>query len=96
MSGPLAAELATVVGRLKRAHDVLPFLGQLLPACQVRLAPLPGTMLDQLRTSPDLTSIRPGEPVWLSLAGPEDEMAELVVYRAEANGQHFVMAPQAD
>lgn len=96
MSDPLARELATVLGRLKREHDMLPFLGQLLPACEVRLAPLPGTMLDQLRTSPDFTSIRPGEPVWLSLAGPEDEMAELVVYRAEVNGQHFVIAPQAE
>jgi hypothetical protein len=96
MSGPLAAELATVLDRLKRAHDVLPFLGQLLPASEVRLAPLRGPMLDQLRTSPDFTSIRPGAPVWLSLGGPEDEMAELVVYRAEANGQHYVIAPQAE
>jgi hypothetical protein len=96
MGDPLTMELATVLGRLKREHDMLPFLGQLLPAMKVRLAPLPDTMLDQLCTSPDFSSIRPGEPVWLSLVGPDDEMAELVVYRTEANGQHFVIAPQAE
>ncbi len=93
MNTPLSAELATVLNRLRQQHDVLPFLGQLLPSSEIRLAPLPSSMLDQLRTSPDFTSIRPGEPVWLSLAGPDDMAAELVLYRSEADGRHYVIAP---
>jgi len=96
MNDPLSAELATVLEHLRRQHDVLPFLGQMLPANEVRLAPMPAPMLDQLRTSADFTSICPGKPVWLSLAGPDDLAAELVIYRAEANGYHYVVAPQGD
>ena len=51
----------------------------------------------QLRTSPDFTSIRPGEPVWIALAAPSsDAAAELVLYRAEADGRHYVIAPAGD
>ena len=96
MSDPLLRELAAVFDRLRRQHDVLPFLEQLLPVSELRLAMLPGPMLDQLRTSPDFVSIRPGEPIWLNLSGPGDMTAELVVYRAEADGQHYVVAPHRD
>lgn len=93
MSTPLSGELAAVLGQLQRQHDILPFLGELIPAHEARLAPLPDEMLDQLRTSPDFTSIRPGEPVWLSIAGPDDAL-DLIVYRAEADGRHYVIARQ--
>lgn len=96
MSDPLFSELTALLDRLKCQHDVLPFLDQMLPASEVSLAPLPASMLDQLRTSPDFKSICPGEPVWLSLAGPDNMAAELVIYRAEANGYHYVVAPQGD
>ena len=76
-------------------HDVLPFLERLLPAREARLAPLPNGMMEQLRTSPDFHSIRPGEPVWIALAASDNAAAELVLYRAEADGRHYVIAPAA-
>jgi len=49
----------------------------------------------QLRTSSDFESVRPGEPVWISLAAPPDAAAEIVLYRAEADGRHYIVAPVA-
>lgn len=92
----LGAELDTVLRRLQSEHDVLPFMQEMLPAASTRLAPLPDAMMEQLRTSPDLGSIRPGEPVWISLAAPPDAAAEIVLYRAEANGCHYIIAPVGD
>lgn len=96
MSDPLAAELDRVLRRLQSEHDVLPFMQEMLPAASTRLAPLPDAMMVQLRTSPDLQSVRPGEPVWISLAAPPDAAAEIVLYRAEANGGHYIIAPARD
>ena len=96
MTDPLAAELTTVMDRLRREHDVLPFLQEMLRSDEARLAPLPDAMMDQLRTSPDFASIRPGEPVWIALAAPPDAAAELVLYRAEADGRHYIVAPARD
>jgi len=96
VTNPLDAELAAVLRQLQRQHDVLPFLEEMLSAAGTRLAPLPDDMMDQLRTSPDFASIRPGEPVWISLAAPPDAAAEIVLYRAEANGRHYIVAPSGD
>ena len=96
MSDLLTAELDAVLRRLRSEHDVLPFMQEMLPTDSTRLAPLPDAMMEQLRTSPDLRSIRPGEPVWISLAAPPDAAAEIVLYRAEANGSHYIIAPAGD
>ena len=95
MSDPLAAELSRVLRRLQSEHDVLPFLQETLLAASTRLAPLPDAMMAQLRTSSDFESVRPGEPVWISLAAPPDAAAEIVLYRAEADGRHYIVAPVA-
>lgn len=92
MNDPLAAELGAALKRLRSEHDVLPFLEELLPSGAVKLALLPDAMMKQLRTSPDFASIRPGEPVWISLAAPPDAAAELILYRAEADGRYHVVA----
>jgi hypothetical protein len=57
---------------------------------------MPVQMLDQLRSSPDFASIRPGEPVWITLSAPGDASAELVLYRTEADGEHYLIAPVGD
>jgi len=96
MSDPLAAELGAVLRRLQSEYDVLPFMQEMLPAANTLLAPLPDAMMAQLRTSPDLEGIRPGEPVWISLAAPPDAAAEIVLYRAEPDGRHYIVAPARD
>lgn len=93
MSDPLVAEIDRVLRRLQSEHDVLPFMQQMLLAGGTRLAPLPEAMMDQLRTSADFKSMRPGDVVWMSLVAPPDNAAEIVLYRAEANGAHYVIAP---
>ena len=94
MSRVLTAELASVLGRLQAQYDVLPFLEQVLPVTDLQIALLPEEMLTQIRNSPDFSSIRPGEQVWLSISAPEDALAELVIYRAEAHGRYYVIAPK--
>lgn len=93
MSDPLKSELTSVLRRLQSEHDVLPFLQEMLSAKDTKLALLPDAMMDQLRTSPDFASVRPGEPVWIALAAPPDAEAEIVLYRAEADGRHYIVAP---
>lgn len=53
-------------------------------------------MPNQVRTSPDFTNACPGAPVWFALAAPPDAAAELIVYRTEADGRHYIVAPQGD
>jgi hypothetical protein len=89
----LAAELDAVLKRLQSEHDVLPFIQTLMSSADARLMPLPAEMMEQLKTSSDFASVRPGEPVWISLSAPDDLTAEIVVYRAEGNGTHYVLAP---
>ena len=95
MSDPLAAELNTILRRLRRDHDVLPFLDRMLAVRDVQLALLPDDMMALLASSSDFRSIRPGEPVWIAVSAPPDASAELVIYRAEADARHYVIAPVA-
>lgn len=75
-------------------HDVVPFMAQMLPAADAIFQPLPLDMLEVLRLSADYQSIRPGEqPTWLQIA-TDDDHVELVVYRAEVDGKHYVLAPR--
>lgn len=72
---------------------MVPFMSQMLPTCEIAFQPLPVDMLEILRGSPDYKSVRPGEqPTWFQLASG-DEAIELVVYRAETDGAHYVLAP---
>ena len=96
MTDPLASELAAILERLQREHDILPFMEQLLSADEVGLVPLPEPMMEQLETSPDFTGIAPGKLVWVALAAPDGAAAELVIYRAEADGLHYVIASADD
>ena len=93
MTEQLHLELEALLGRLRTGHEVLPFLDRMLPVDEVRIAPLPAEMFDLLRSSSDFESIRPGEPVWMVMSAPPNAAAEIVLYRAEANGRHYVIAP---
>ncbi len=95
MSDPLAAELAAVLRRLQSKYDMLPFMQAMLPASGTKLAPLPDEMMELLSTSPDFGSIRPGEPVWIAIDAPPDAAAGVILYRAEADGRHYIVVPDA-
>jgi hypothetical protein len=94
MATPLHDELESALVALQAGHDTLPFLERILDARHTRLAEVPADMMELLRSSPDYTSIQPGQPAWLQLSGPPDAHAEMVVYRAETDGRHYMVAPQ--
>jgi hypothetical protein len=92
----LEQELASVMSTLRRGREVLPFLERWCAVSAVALELLPDAMYDLLATSPDYEAIESGAgPVWLQIASG-DEAAELVVYRALADGRHYIVAPSGE
>lgn len=92
--GGLSKELNGVLNRVTGGHEVIPFMEQMLPTCDAEFRLLPTDMLEVLRASPDYKSVRPGEPpTWFQIASGNDAL-ELIVYRAEADGNHYVLAPR--
>lgn len=90
----LRKELDAVLNHVTGGHDMIPFMAQMMPINEVAFRPLPAEMLELLRASPDYASVRPGEqPTWFQVAAG-DEAVELVIYRAEADGAHYVLAPR--
>ncbi len=86
-------ELEGVFSRLSCGHELVPFMALMLSIEEVTFKLLPSDMLAVLRSSPDYESLQPGAaPTWFQIA-TTNETAELVVYRAEADGQHYVLAP---
>lgn len=90
----LRKELEGVFARLSSEHDVIPFMTQMLRVGEADFRPLPADMLEVLRSSADYQSVRPGErPTWFQVAAGNDAL-ELVIYRAETDGHHYVLAPK--
>lgn len=87
-------ELETVLDRLRREHDVAPCMAALHPTRDMAFWALPPDMLKVLAGSPDWNSLAPGAgPLWLQISA-DDAAAELVLYRAEADGELYVLAPE--
>lgn len=88
-------ELAPALAELRRAHDVLPFLMEMIPASAAEFRRLPDDMVDLLVTSPDFRPIaRGGPPVWLQLEAEGDHHATVIVARPDADGELWVIAPR--
>jgi hypothetical protein len=88
-----SGELNEVFSRLSRRHEFVPFMALMLSIHEAAFMPLPSAMLAILRSSRDYKSVQPGAaPTWFQIA-TENDVAELVVYRAEADGRHYVLAP---
>lgn len=86
-------ELETVLAGIRAGHDVVPFMERMLSTAAIRLAPLPDDMMALLSASPDFRPVDPGaDPTWFQVSAEEDRSAELVVYRARADGGHYVVA----
>lgn len=87
-------ELAPLLARLRREHDVLPFLGEQLNSAEAAFRRLPDEMVDQLATSPDFRPPEPGgPPVWLQLEAEGGESGVLLVVRPRADGELWAIAP---
>jgi hypothetical protein len=89
----LSKELDDAWAQVSKGHDIVPFMAQMLPAPDTTFRPLPSDMLGVLRSSGDYQSICPGDPpTWLQIVTADAHIA-LVVYRAEVDGKHYVLAP---
>lgn len=78
---------------ISSGHDVVPFMTRMLRSSDAAFKPLPSEMLEILRSSIDYQSLRPGAPpTWLQVAAG-NESIEVVVYRAEVDGKHYIFAP---
>jgi hypothetical protein len=86
-------ELGEVLARLRSQNDVLPFMARLLSAAAARMAPLPADMEAALRESQDYEPIRIGEASCRLQIASGNDHAELMVYRAKADGALYVVAP---
>jgi hypothetical protein len=89
----LKAELDAVMATLRSGHEILPCMQRWLPVDEATLRPLPADMETVLRGSPDWnTPVRGGPPVWNQIESV-DEAAELIIYRAVADGALYVVSP---
>lgn len=91
----LEAELSLVLADLRRRHDVVPFMKQLMSVDEVQLRLLPAEMRAVLDCSGDFMEPEAGQgPVWLNLFA-DDEAAEVLLYRAWADDKLYIVAPGA-
>ncbi len=92
----VANELDAKREQLSSEHDIIPFISKMLTSSEMKFQAMPIAMLDILRSSPDFQSLRPGDqPTWLQVASGDNQL-ELVVYRAEGDGKHYVLAPNKE
>jgi len=89
----LDTELDARLSELARNHDVAPFMAAWFSMAEMQFRPLPEEMLEILAQSGDYRDLGPGvSPTWLQIASG-DEALELILYRADANGLLYVLAP---
>ena len=92
-------ELVPILEELRRTHDVLPFLEDMIAAGEAAFRPLPFEMADLITSSPDFRAPeRGGPPVWLQLEAEGGRHAVVIVARPRADGELGVGArrPAAD
>lgn len=88
-------ELAPALAELRRSYDILPFLGQQIPAADAEFRRMPDEMVDLLATSPDFSPpARGSAPVWLQLDADNGSHAVVIVARPEADGELWVLCPR--
>lgn len=88
-------ELVPALAKLRRMHDVLPFMAQQIAASEAEFRRMPDEMVDVLATSPDF---RPpaavSAPVWLQLEADGGRHGVVIVARPAADGELWVIAPR--
>ena len=94
MTQRLEDELARAHAIVKRQHEIVTCWRTLYHPDELRFAPLPDDMWASITASPDYRELMAGgPPTLLNIAG-EDEAVELMTYRAEADGQVYMLAPK--
>jgi hypothetical protein len=89
----LDVELADALRPIRARQDIVPFLGRWLSVSEAEFRLLPDDMLAILSRSPDFSHLVPGnDPTALQLE-TDGANAEIVVYRALADCQYYVLAP---
>lgn len=87
-------ELEPILEQLQRDHDVLPFLGRDLPACDMWFVQMPDSMVDSIVQMEDFSlPVRGGPPVWLEIEDDHGDEARLIVIRPRSDGELWVLVP---
>ena len=89
----LKGELQDVLASIRSQHDFVPFLGKMIATGSARLEQPPKSMLALLRGSADFMPPVIGAVTWFQVEAPQGQ-AELVVYRALADGEIYIFAPE--
>ena len=89
------AELDEILGRLRKQHDVVPFLETWHSPSEMELRLFDSGMLAILQASPDWLPPAVGDgPVWLQLEA-DDRHGQLVIYRATADHNIYALTPSS-
>ena len=89
----VVAELTRVFSDLAAGHDVLPSLNGMHSAATMAFSALPDDMLGLIIDSGDYQPIGAGAPpTWLAISSPVGHI-EMILYRARADEQFYVVAP---
>lgn len=93
MKDDLAAELAAAHRLVARQHELITCWRTMHLPGELHFVPLPGDMWAIITASKDYLEVEAGgPPTLLDIAG-EDAAVELIVYRAVADGQVYMLAP---
>ena len=85
--------LKTVYAQVRRQYEVVPFLQDTWPVDALEFRPLPGHMLEVLRSSPDFVEPVPGVATMLMLES-EEQSGGLLVLKAPGFNAMLVLAPR--
>lgn len=93
MTDELEIELAAAHRLVARQHEVITCWRRMYVPSELHFVPMPDDMWGIITTSGDYREIvAGGTPTLLNIAG-EDEAVEVMVYRAAANDQVYMLVP---
>ena len=93
MKGSLETELAPARRLLARQHEVITCWRTMHLPAELHFVPPPADMWAIITASKDYLAVEAGDPPTLLDIAGEDEAVELMVYRAVADGQVYMLAP---
>lgn len=85
--------LEKIHAQVRRQYEVVPFLQGSYPVDELEFKPLPGDMLDVIRSSPDFVEPAPGVPTIFMLES-EEQSGGLLILKVAGFGAMLVLAPR--
>ena len=90
---PNQAWLQKIHAQVREQYEVVPFLQGTYPVDELEFRPLPGDMLDIIRSSPDFVEPEPGVPTMFMLES-EEQSGGLLIVKVAGFSAMLVLAPR--